>query len=84
MIHARTHHAWAILWRQKSKLDGTMVRFIGCPVTHGPLMFPTRAAARAHVRARYGYIATRADLRREPHGWTMPRAVRVVVEVRAL
>jgi hypothetical protein len=42
-------------------------------------LFRTRHDCRAFIEERYGYIRTRSDLRREPHGWMVPRAVRVEV-----
>jgi len=45
------------------------------------VLFTSRAAARAWIKAKHGYIAKRPDLRREPFGWFMPRPVRVTVSV---
>lgn len=45
-------------------------------------VFESRDAAREFIKSKYGYIATRPDLRREPHGWRMPVAVKVVVAVK--
>jgi hypothetical protein len=44
-----------------------------------PVIFPTRREAREWIKAKYGYIAERPDLRAEPHGWRVPTAVRVDV-----
>lgn len=66
---------WALLWRSDNALDGKSRHFI---TENGvPVLFATRAAARDHARAKYGYIAKRKDLRSEPHGWRMPAPVRV-------
>lgn len=46
-----------------------------------PILFRTRREARAYIKMRYGYIATRPDLRSPPHCWRMPRAVRVSVKM---
>ena len=72
---------WAVLWRSKNMLDGLTehLMFHGC----SPVMFFTRRAARAWIAQEYGYIRTRPDLRREPHGWRMPQPIRVhIVEAR--
>jgi hypothetical protein len=45
------------------------------------LLFFTKAAARAHIVERYGYIRHRTDLRRPPHNWRMPQAVKVDVQI---
>ena len=47
-------------------------------------VFESRDAAREFIKSKYGYIAgsPRPDLRREPHGWRMPVAVKVVVAVK--
>lgn len=46
-----------------------------------PLLFRTRSTARAWIEEHYGYIARRPDLRKEPHGWRTPQAVRVIVTI---
>ncbi len=73
---------WAAKWRSENQLDGRTERLIlwhrGTPLAP----FRTRAECRAWIKAHYGYIAEREDLRREPHGWRLPIAVRVsVIEV---
>jgi hypothetical protein len=45
------------------------------------MVFATRREAREFIKSEYGYIATRQDLRHEPHGWKMPVAVPVVISV---
>jgi hypothetical protein len=42
-------------------------------------LFRTRRECRAYIKVRYGYMWTRPDLRAEPFGWFLPRAVRVEV-----
>ena len=46
-----------------------------------PLLFHTRRECRAWITRHYDFIRTRADLRAEPHGWRLPRAVRVNVSI---
>jgi hypothetical protein len=60
-------------WYQKNKLDGVTRHFIGLQ------QFRTRRACRDWIEQEYGYIRTRPDLRREPHCWRVPRAVKVKV-----
>lgn len=90
------HEVWGILWRSFNRLDGKRELLLGdlC-APHGDghpvikpaggavptLTFRTRRAAAAFIKDRYGYIAERADLRREPHGWKMPVPVRVRITV---
>jgi hypothetical protein len=73
---------WAVQWRAQSRLDGKRERFF---VWNGtlPHLFMTRRACRDFIKAQWGYIAEREDLRREPHGWKMPRPVRVRVALEA-
>lgn len=71
---------WAIKWRSDNALDGKRER-LGCGHTGLPIIFRTRAEAQTFIRQTYGYIAKRPDLRREPHGWKMPKAVRVRIIV---
>lgn len=69
--------AWAALWTSRNQLDGLTRHLI---YENGvPALFPKRRFARNFIRAQYGYIATRADLRAEPHGWRLPVAVKVTV-----
>jgi hypothetical protein len=71
---------WAAQWRSRNRLDGYCEHLCFEPVGI-PKLFTTRAAARAWIKERYGYIAQRPDLRREPHGWMMPRPVRVKISI---
>ena len=71
---------WAIQWYSRNRLDGETRHFMwGCGF---PLLFRTREKAREYISDHYGYIRTRQDLRSEPHGWRLPRAVRVEVILR--
>lgn len=45
------------------------------------LMFSTRKACRKWIEDRYGYIRERDDLKKMPHGWRLPKAVKVFVQV---
>ena len=69
----------------KSQLWGAMDTHNGkshlCRVNCAPVLFLTRKGCRWWIEERYGYIRTRPDLRRPPHNWRVPRAVRVTVEV---
>ena len=68
---------WAAQWRSESKRDGKdewLIRELRIPK-----LFTTRKEARSWIEFVYGYIRTRPDLRAEPHGWKMPRAVKVTV-----
>jgi len=65
--------AWGVQWRSVNRLDGKSERLIWTPLFH------TRRECRRYIEERYGYIRQRPDLRAEPHGWRMPRAVRVLV-----
>ncbi len=47
-----------------------------------PLLFDTRAKARAYIIAKWGYIRTREDLRRPPHNWRLPKPIKVEVILR--
>lgn len=75
----QTIHRWGALWYSRSKRDGvtTHIMFEGCQ----PALFQTRREARVWINMKYGYIKSRPDLRIEPHGWRMPKAVKVRVEI---
>jgi hypothetical protein len=79
-VKTRIPIRWAVQWRSENRLDGKCERFMWNGVV--PYLFRTRREALAFVREKYGDIATRADLRAEPHGWRMPRPVRVEVVLR--
>lgn len=70
---------WGVEWRSDNRLDGRTRHFMWDGVV--PLLFRTRREARDHIRKEWGYIGDRPDLRREPHGWKMPHAVRVVISL---
>ena len=67
---------WGLEWYSRNALNGE-TRHLMWERPLVPLLFLTRADARAYAVQRYGYIKTRPDLRREPHGWRLPRPVRV-------
>ena len=72
---------WAAKWISVNPVDGRRQHLLHENLL--PCLFKTRAAARAYIQKKYGYVATRPDLRAEPHGWRMPQAVRVeIAEVR--
>lgn len=81
--------AWAVRRISENRLDGRCEYFMGASNVTKPaelagcshLLFATRAAARAYIKARWGYLAQRPDLRAEPHGWKMPQAVQVAVQL---
>lgn len=72
---------WAAKWSTTNKLDGHREHLIIFDWRTGQphLLFKTRAECRAWIKKEYGYIRERKDLRREPHCWRIPRAVRVSV-----
>jgi len=72
---------WGVLWRQSNALDGKREHL--CFENLLPVLFVTRAKARAWADDRFGYIRTRPDLKAEPYGWKMPIPVRVSVSVSA-
>jgi hypothetical protein len=70
---------WALQWRSENKIDGKQSWIIWRNCL--PLLFLDRKKARAYAEKEYGYIKERKDLRCEPHGWRMPRPVRVRVKL---
>jgi len=68
---------WAAQWHSKNQVDGERT-YILCDNCL-PALFRTRQAAREFIKLRYGYIARSSDLRIEPYGWRVPRAVKVNV-----
>lgn len=74
-----TAHAWAALWRSKNKLDGTTTYIIYSRLL--PALFISKKQAQRFIESEYGYIRNRPDLKKEPHGWRMPKAVRVTIKI---
>lgn len=70
---------WGGLWHSENKMDGVRehLLFRDCL----PVLFRTRREAREFIQEKYGYIAKRPDLQSEPHGWRVPKPVRVNVIV---
>ena len=69
---------WGVLWRSSNTLDGKREYFLyDADRGPGPVMFRSRSEARAYRDKEYGYIRKRIDLKLEPHGWKLPRVVRV-------
>ena len=69
---------WAAEWHSKTLFDGEVTYLIHESCL--PVLFRTRRECRAWIKERYGYILERPDLRREPHGWYQPRAVKVKID----
>lgn len=70
---------WGLQWRERSRLDGYREHIVceNCM----PALFHTREQARAYAKQHYGYIAERPDLQAEPHGWKMPRPIKLTIGV---
>jgi len=67
---------WGVEWHSQNALDGVS-RHLMFMEPNRPALFGTRREAREWISEKYGYIRLRRDLREEPHGWRLPRAVRV-------
>lgn len=70
---------WAVEWHSRNRVDGDSRHLVW---GDRPTLFRTRRECRAWIEEHYGYIRDRDDLRAEPHGWRMPRAVLVDIVVR--
>lgn len=68
---------WGALWHSKNHRDGITEHL--CFQNCLPILFTTRRQCRDWIRTRYGYIKKRADLRKEPHGWRIPRPMKVTI-----
>jgi len=72
---------WAILWRSNNHLDGKVRRILAFENAE-PKLFHTKKATQEYIKNRYGYIATRKDLRTEPYGWRMPIPIKVDIIIK--
>jgi len=81
MIEWSQVRRWAVLWRASDKSIYGAYEHIQWGHGDGisPKLFNTRAECILFIRERYGYISWRRDLREYPHGWLMPKPVRVRV-----
>ena len=70
---------WAAEWYSRNRLDGVTRNIINA--NYVPALFRTRRQCRQFIEEKYGYIKSRRDLRAEPHGWRMPTAIKVKVEI---
>ena len=71
---------WGVRWRKTGIIPSEYIVYENSL----PVLFRTRAEARAWIDKRYGYIRRRKDLRNWPHSWRIPQPIRVkVVEVKA-
>mgnify|MGYP001575301697 CR=1 FL=1 len=68
---------WAGQWHSKNTLDGETRHILF--ENFLPVLFHTRRECREYIKEKYGYIKDREDLRSEPHGWRVPKAIRVVI-----
>src|SRR5579859_2723074 len=75
---------WVPLWTKCNMRDGLTEHF--CIYDRqvrkdGPFFFDTKNACQAYITEKWGYIARRDDLRREPHCWRVPKPVKVIVQI---
>lgn len=79
MTPVRKVKRWAVRWSSTNQRDGTTTYFLWDGTV--PLLFRTKAECQEYIKDHWGYIRKRRDLFKEPHGWRMPKAVRVVVTI---
>ena len=70
---------WGLLWRSENRLDGKTEHLIMRKSGSMPQLFKTRKQAREYKKTHYSYIANRANLKIEPHGWKPVQVVKVNV-----
>ena len=75
-------YRWGAKWYSKNRLDGVVERILFHE--YKPAMFPTKKEAMEFIKEKYGYIATRKDLRVEPHGWRMPKPVKLKITLKII
>ena len=73
---------WAVKWSSKNKLYGYQEHFMYDRCC--PLLFTSRAAAKTYVNDVWGYLRNRPELRKEPHGWRMPKPIKVRVVLKPI
>lgn len=68
---------WGLEWYHKNHADGVRRHLVYEDCL--PALFLSRKQARDYANNRFGYIKSRPDLRKEPHGWRFPKPVKVQV-----
>lgn len=66
---------WGAMWHSVNSLNGE-VRHLMCRGLM-PVLFLKRKESVAWINQHYGYIRNRPDLRLEPHGWRLPKPIKV-------
>jgi len=66
---------WGVLWIQKGSIDGDCESLVykDCK----PVMFSTKRECKKFIDETYKFITARKDLRRYPHGWRLPKPVKL-------
>jgi hypothetical protein len=72
-----TKKKWGALWSNKTKLDG-LEQYL-CTINTHVALFNTRQEARDWIEVEFEYVGNRADLRKEPFNWRMPKPVKVTI-----
>jgi hypothetical protein len=83
VVATTKRHRWGILWRSDNRLDGRTRHLMYSSDTSLPILFKARREAREYIENRYGYIRHRKDLHEEPHGWKLPKPVKVDIITRS-
>ena len=82
MSVSKSFTKWGLLWRSENLLDGKVEHLMS---EDGKLLyFSTRQSARDYAHLRWGYIKKRPDLQAEPHGWKMPKPVKIRLSVEVI
>lgn len=63
---------WGILWREKRN------EYLTDVLTN----FRTKAECEKYIHENFGYIKKRDDLRSDPFCWKMPKAIRIILEIK--
>ena len=80
----------APVWGVLIRWGGEDQYFLGCVSVRRPieirgfttaLAFETRKQAREYIKAQFGYLARRADLRARSHNWRMPVPIKLRITV---
>lgn len=74
---------WGAMWHSKNRLDGLREHILFTDDCK-PALFHTKAEAMSYIKLKYGYIAKRQDLREEPHGWRVPKPVKLKISFKVI
>lgn len=71
---------WGIIRITKGGIDGDTERLMYSNYRDGWLIFRTKRECKEYIDEHWSYMKTRRDLRVYPHGWRLPKPVKIEIK----